>query len=110
MTYQTCDNYSKLIISKSRLTFFYLNARSIRKTGKFDELKCILQSITTTIHVILITETWIANETQAKDLQLPNYTHYYNFRMDKRGGGVSAFVHNNLKHNISESKYLDGNN
>ncbi|KOB66672.1 putative tick transposon [Operophtera brumata] len=110
MTYQTCDNYSNLTISKSRLTFFYLNARSIRKLGKFDELKCIIQSISTTIHVILLTETWIANESQAQEFQLPNYTHYYNFRTDKRGGGVSDFVHNNLKHNISESIYLDGNN
>ncbi|KOB72696.1 putative tick transposon [Operophtera brumata] len=96
--------------NKSRLTFFYLNARSIRKLGKFDELKYIIQSISTTIHVILLTETWIANESQAQEFQLPNYTHYYNFRTDKRGGGVSAFVHNNLKHNISESIYLDGNN
>lgn len=110
MTYQICDKYSNLTISKSRLTFFYLNARSIRKTGKFDELKCILQSITTMVHVILLTETWIADDTQAQEFQLQNYTHYYNFRTDKRGGGVSAFVHNNLKHNLTESNYLDGNN
>ncbi|KOB77810.1 putative tick transposon [Operophtera brumata] len=55
-------------------------------------------------------ETWIQNETQAKELQLPNYTHYYNYRTDKIGGGVSAFVHNNLNHSLSESNYLDGNN
>lgn len=64
----------------------------------------------TKIHVILLTETWISNETQALALQLPNYTHYYNYRPDKKGGGVSAYIHNNLKHSMSDSEYLDGNN
>lgn len=27
-----------------------------------------------------------------------NYTHHYNFRTNRIGGGVSAFVHNDLKH------------
>ncbi|KOB70659.1 putative tick transposon [Operophtera brumata] len=60
--------------------------------------------------IVKVNETWIQNETQAKELQLPNYTHYYNYRTDKTGGGVSAFVHNNLNHSLSESNYLDGNN
>lgn len=96
--------------NKPRLTFFYLNARSIRKKGKFDELKCILQSIPHTTHVISITETWISSEKQALELRLPNYTHYYNYRSDSGGGGVSIYVHNNLKHSLSESTYLGGNN
>ncbi|KOB78836.1 putative tick transposon [Operophtera brumata] len=104
------NSYQTLQISKSRLNFLYLNARSIRKKGKLDELKCILHSIPTTTHVILVTETWIRSETQALELTLPNYTHYYNYRTDKKGGGVSAFIHNNLKHSLSESIYLDGNN
>ncbi|KOB66807.1 putative tick transposon, partial [Operophtera brumata] len=78
--------------------------------GKFDELKCILESISTTVHVILLSETWIRNEIQALQLCLPNYTHYYNYRSDMRGGGVSAYVHNNLKHSLSESNYTGGNN
>ena len=44
------------------------------------------------------------------ELQLPNYTHYYNYRTDAKGGGVSAYIHNSLKHNLSESEHLDGNN
>ncbi|KAL0810050.1 hypothetical protein ABMA28_010870 [Loxostege sticticalis] len=42
--------------------------------------------------------------------QLPNYTHYFNYRTNSIGGGVSAYVHNDLKHCLSESKYVGGNN
>lgn len=58
----------------------------------------------------MLTETWIQNENQISQLQLANYTHYYNYRTDTRGGGVSIFIHNNLKHNLIESIYQDGIN
>lgn len=92
------------------MTFFYLNARSICKKGKLDELECIIRAIPKTVHIIILSETWIQNENQAARLALPNYTHYFNFRTDTTGGGVSAYVHNNLKHSLSESSYTDGNN
>lgn len=62
------------------------------------------------MHIVLLTETWIRNEDQALQFQLPYYTHYYNYRTDTTGGGVSAYVHNNLKHSLSESVYVGGNN
>lgn len=109
-TYEILDSYNSITKNKSRFTFFYLNARSICKKGKLDELRCILQTIPNTVHVILLTETWIRTELQAQRLQLPNYTHYYNYRTNSAGGGVSAYVHNNIKHSLSESKYIGGNN
>lgn len=109
-SYQVLQDYGELQTCKSHLRLFYLNARSIRKKGKFDELKCILRSLPNIIHVILLTETWISSETQALELRLNNYTHYYNYRTDARGGGVSAYIHNDLKHSLSESQYLGGNN
>lgn len=63
-----------------------------------------------TTHIILLTETWVKSESQAMQLKLPNFTHYYNYRTDIRGGGVSAYIHNDLKHSLSESSYIDGNN
>lgn len=75
-----------------------------------DELRCIIQSIPSKIHIILLTETWIKSEEQAILLKLPNYTHYYNYRSDKIGGGVSAYVHNDLNHRQTESSYINGNN
>lgn len=69
-----------------------------------------ITSIPNNVHVILVTETWIRNEEQALQLQIPNYSHYYNYRTDVCGGGVSAYVHNYLKHSLSESVYVEGNN
>ncbi|XP_045484966.1 uncharacterized protein LOC123689371 [Pieris rapae] len=43
-------------------------------------------------------------------MNLPNYTHYFNYRSDFRGGGVSTYVHNSIRHSLSESTYKDGNN
>lgn len=64
----------------------------------------------TTIHIILLTETWIQNEEQATQLRIDNYTHHYNYRSDTRGGGVSAYIHNDIKHYPIESTYEEGNN
>lgn len=58
----------------------------------------------------MITETWIQNKNQASQQQIANYTHYYNYRTDTRGGGVSVYVHNNLRHSLNESTYEGGNN
>lgn len=62
-----------------------------------------------TIHIIIITETWLKSDDEAMNYQLPGYTHYYNTRTNERGGGVSIFVHNFLKHNIIEKQCLNGN-
>lgn len=47
-------------------------------------------------------ETWIKSEQDAESLSLPKYKHYYNYRKNKRGGGVSIYVHNSLKHSYIE--------
>jgi hypothetical protein len=80
------------------------------KPGKFEELKCILKSIPKTVHVILLTETWIKTEEDAKLVDLPNYDHMYNHRTDHRGGGVSIYVINTLTYKVTENLYLGGNN
>ncbi|CAK1543177.1 unnamed protein product [Leptosia nina] len=89
---------------------------SVYRLGKYSPGKnrsikvCYETSTPVKVHVILLTETWIRSENQAQQLQITNYTHYYNYRTDIRGGGVSAYIHNDLKHNLSESKYIGGNN
>lgn len=54
-------------------------------------------------------ETWIKSEAEAQSLRLHNYTHYYNYRSYSRGGGVSIYVHNDLKHNLVDSKCKNDN-
>ncbi|KOB71476.1 putative tick transposon, partial [Operophtera brumata] len=85
------DTYEQLLRNKTSLNFFYANARSIMAPGKFYELKCILKAIPTNIHLIILKESWIKSEEDA-------------------GGGVSIFVHNDLKHNLIGEQYIGGNN
>ncbi|KAI8433970.1 hypothetical protein MSG28_012121, partial [Choristoneura fumiferana] len=61
-------------------------------------------------HLILLTETWIKSEEEANYLEIPNYLHYYNYRTDRRGGGVSIYIHKNISHNFIGEKYANGNN
>lgn len=86
----------------------YINACSLVKKGKLDELKCIAAQIEP--HIIVVTETWIKNETDVQKLNIPCYTHYNNFRQNRKGGGVSIFVHNNLKHRMIEDHCIADNN
>lgn len=62
------------------------------------------------MHVIILSETWIKSEDEAKRFQIPCYTHYYSFRRNKRGGGVSIFAHDNLKHHLIEEYCIDDAN
>lgn len=83
--------------------------RSILVPGKFDELTCIVATFKTTLHVIVLTETWIKDEHEAHRLHIPNYTHYYNFRTTSKGGGASIYVHNNLAHHFLDDEHENGN-
>lgn len=87
----------------------YANVRSIVKPGKFDELACVVSSFQNILHVVIFIETWLKSNTEAEQFQLTGYTHYYNIRPNARGGGVSIFVHNSLKHYLIEEQYLNGN-
>ncbi|KOB77051.1 putative tick transposon [Operophtera brumata] len=102
---KTYDNLDDL---HTTMNFFYTNIRSIITPGKLDELKCIIKSIGVHLHLILITESWIKTEEEANRIQIPNYTHYYNHRTDRRGGGVTIFAHKDLKHSLSEELYING--
>jgi hypothetical protein len=83
----------------------YLNARSIRNE-KFDELMSIIAHTPHTIHLICITETWL-NPDEEIYYNIPNYNCYFQSR-NKRGGGVSIYVHVSIKSDIV-CKFNDNN-
>ncbi|CAH2084369.1 unnamed protein product [Euphydryas editha] len=108
-TYQIAENYNCITTTKKSLRFLYANVRSIVAPGKFDELLCIVKSFKNFLHFIILTETWIKSEDETKRFIIPDYTHYYNYRPNIRGGGVSIFAHDNLKHTLLENKCINGN-
>lgn len=93
----------------SFLKTFYANVRSIRTPGKLEELQCILKAIPSTVHIVILTETWITSEQDAKLYDLPNYKHIYNYRHDSKGGGVSIYIHEGIPFEVTEDTYKDSN-
>lgn len=109
-SFQVVNSCASLSISKKSLKCLYANIRSIVAPGKLDELSCIIKSFDSTIiHLIILSETWINSEDVAKRTQLNDYTHYYNYRKHSKGGGVSIFVHNSVKHYLIEEHSFDDN-
>ena len=54
-------HFNKLLSKdKRQLLIIHMNARSV--TNKFDELKMILQMLSTKPHVIAISESWLSEE------------------------------------------------
>lgn len=96
-------------MDSSLVKFFYANVRSIRAPGKFEELQCILRAIESRVNVIILTETWLQSEQDAKFYSLPNYNHIYNYRPDRIGGGVSIYLHKSIHFEVTEDKYRDSN-
>lgn len=88
----------------------YTNARSIVKPNKLEEIQCIMQSLKNPLDVIVVTDTWIKSNDEAKRLQITGYAHYFNHRTNMRGGGVSIFIRKDLNHYLIEEKCLNDNN
>lgn len=44
------------------------------------------------IYITIPFKTWISSEDEGEKLQRPGYIHYYNFRLNNRGGGSSMHL------------------
>ena len=71
----------------------HLNIRSIKKN--FDNFKKFLCSLDFTFSVICFSETWL-DKLDSFTYDLPNYTSIDQKRSDRKGGGVSIYIHNSL--------------
>ena len=78
--------------SSTSLLVFHLNARSIR--NKLDELLVYLKSLAVKFHVLVLTESWLTDTDLS--LNVPGYTAYHSFRKNRKGGGVSVLVDEEL--------------
>lgn len=59
--------------------------------------------------MIIVSETWIKSDDEAKRFQIPGYTHYHHYRQNTVGGGVSIFAHKSLNHHVIDELAQDGN-
>lgn len=77
---------------KRSLTFFHLNAQSVR--NKEDDLHALLSRFSFTYDVIMISETWYQNDCEV--LKVAGYTTHYLNRTVKKGGGVLLMAEKSL--------------
>jgi hypothetical protein len=87
----------KLACEKNFFSIIHLNIRSIPKNlSTFD---AYLNNINCKFTVIGISESWLTDE-NAGCYTLNGYQHVYTCRNEKRGGGVSMFIDENLTVNL----------
>ena len=109
-----CDYYledqfiSKVVGKKqcNQLSFFHLNVKSIPK--HFDELEMYINSLKLEFTMIALTETWLDKSKQ--DLyNMPKYNCINRYRKQRRGGGVSLYIRNDIKYmSRPDLEYFDG--
>lgn len=68
--------------------------------NKMGEIENSIAVCPGTPHIIIINETWL-KEDDTKNCNILSYISYHNIRKDRRGGGVSIFIHETVTMNRS---------
>ena len=75
-------------------SILHLNIRSIKKN--FENFKLFLSFLDFSFSVICFSETWF-DDLDNSVYDLPNYISKHQVRSDRRGGGVSIYIHSSIK-------------
>ena len=90
--------------SNTNFSLLHLNIRSV--VSHFTEFLCYLDSLDFVFKVIALSETAM-NATSINCL-IPNYNCEMNIRENRKGGGVSLYVHNTFQYKIRNDLQLGG--
>ena len=90
--------------SNTNFSLLHLNIRSV--VSHFTEFLCYLDSLDFVFKVIALSETAM-NATSINYL-IPNYNCEMNIRENRKGGGVSLYVHNTFQYKIRNDLQLGG--
>lgn len=99
--YQSVDDYMPI---KNSLRVLYINARSIR--NKIDEIEETLKRIPDTVHVLVVTETWLGDG-EGSLFNINGYQGTFASRTTGRGGGVAIYTHNTFNCEVIEKWSTD---
>ena len=83
----------------------HLNIRSI--PDHFLQLTSLLNNLNIELKIVAISETWI--KPFHINYNIPNYNIEQDFRLQKRGGGVSLYLHSVIQYKLRNDLKL-GNN
>ena len=78
----------------SDLAIIHLNIRSL--SANFDHVYALFQMLDIKFDIICFTESWLTESTKSL-YEFPNYQSFHSLRGNKRGGGVSVYVHDTLR-------------
>ena len=90
--------------SNSNFSLLHLNIRSV--VSHFTEFLCYLDTLNFVFKVIALSETAI-NATSI-NYNIPNYSCEMNIRVNRKGGGVSLYVHNTFQYKVRNDLQLGG--
>ena len=90
--------------SNSNFSLLHLNIRSV--VSHFTEFLCYLDTLNFAFKVIALSETAI-NATSI-NYNIPNYSCEMNIRENRKGGGVSLYVHNTFQYKVRNDLQLGG--
>ena len=90
--------------SNSNFSLLHLNIRSV--VSHFTEFLCYLDTLNFVFKVIALSETAI-NATSI-NYNIPNYSCEMNIRENRKGGGVSLYVHNTFQYKVRNDLQLGG--
>ena len=77
------------------MSFYLVNATSLAKTNAVQLLGLDIKEHC--IHMAVVTETWFTSKHDDNCLLIPNYTLYRRDRLKRKGGGVCAYIRNDIK-------------
>ena len=82
--------------SKNSLGIIHINIRSINKN--LDEFLAFLSQLSFCFSVVILTETWLMSRSDW--LEVEGLNGYHSIRSDRRGGGVSVLVRDDIKSSL----------
>ena len=95
--------------SRTSLEIIHLNIRSLRKSNHLSEVRQLAHERKSDI--ITISESWLNTTVKSAEVNVDEYKLYRLDRLHKRGGGVCAYVRNELKAKmLSELSYISEQN
>jgi len=97
--YYNTDQFKDIASKNSTLTIASLNCQSLN--AKHSEKEILINTLSnSSLDVLCLQETWLADDADVSLLQLPNYQLVWRGATTSRHGGVAIFIRSSLKYSL----------
>lgn len=106
--FDNIDTYDREFLNFNGILILQVNARSINKMDRFDNLKIQISKLIFKPQIVVVSETWIPSHlTQLYNID--GYDSFFSCRKDARGGGLAVFVSKNLTFSVTANQEIFSN-